>query len=65
LVVWGQYDPSLQVAEVAAYQRDLPKAEVHILDAGHFAIYDKPDEIAGLIDDFLARTLGRPAAANP
>jgi pimeloyl-ACP methyl ester carboxylesterase len=59
LVVWGKYDPSFLVDEAAAYRRDLPHAEVHILDAGHFAIYDEPDEIAGLIDDFLARTLGR------
>lgn len=57
LVIWGKYDPSFVVGEVAAYQRDLPKAEVHILDAGHFALYEKPDEIAGLIDDFLRRTL--------
>jgi pimeloyl-ACP methyl ester carboxylesterase len=61
LVMWGKYDPSFQVAETAAYQRDLPNAEVHILDAGHFALYDEPDEIARLIVDFLGRTLGRPA----
>jgi pimeloyl-ACP methyl ester carboxylesterase len=57
LVIWGKYDPSFQVAETAAIQRDLPSAEVHILDAGHFALYDRPDEIAQLISDFLARTL--------
>jgi pimeloyl-ACP methyl ester carboxylesterase len=61
LVMWGKYDPSFQVAETAAYQRDLPNAEVHILDAGHFALYDEPDEVARLIVDFLGRTLGRPA----
>jgi pimeloyl-ACP methyl ester carboxylesterase len=55
LVVWGEYDPSFQVAEAAAYQRDLPKAEVHILEAGHFALYEKPDEIADLMKDFLVR----------
>jgi pimeloyl-ACP methyl ester carboxylesterase len=56
LVVWGKYDPSFQVAEVAAYRRDLPDAETHILDAGHFALYEKPDEIADLMRDFLKRT---------
>jgi pimeloyl-ACP methyl ester carboxylesterase len=61
LVVWGKYDPSFQVAEVAAYQRDLPKAEVHVLEAGHFALYEKPDEIAALIRDFLGRVLPGPA----
>jgi pimeloyl-ACP methyl ester carboxylesterase len=61
LVIWGRYDPSFLVAETAAYQRDLPNAEVRILDAGHFALYEKPDEIAKLITGFLGRTLGRPA----
>jgi pimeloyl-ACP methyl ester carboxylesterase len=60
LVIWGKYDPSFLVAETAAYQRDLPGAEVHILDAGHFALYDKPDEITELVGDFLGRTLGEP-----
>jgi pimeloyl-ACP methyl ester carboxylesterase len=64
LVVWGRYDPSFLVAETAAYQRDLPDAEVHILDAGHFALYDKPDEISGLIADFLGRTLRRSAVSE-
>jgi pimeloyl-ACP methyl ester carboxylesterase len=59
-VIWGKYDPSFLVAETAAYQRDLPKAEIHILDAGHFALYDKPDEVAELVGDFLQRTLVRP-----
>jgi hypothetical protein len=40
-VIWGKYDPSFVVAETAAYQRDLPKAEIHIVDAGHFASYEK------------------------
>ena len=62
LVIWGKYDPSFLVAETAAYQRDLPRAEVHILDAGHFALYEKPDEIAELIGDFLTRTLSRPCS---
>jgi pimeloyl-ACP methyl ester carboxylesterase len=44
LVIWGRYDPSILVAETAAYQRDLLGAEVHILDAGHFALYENPDE---------------------
>jgi pimeloyl-ACP methyl ester carboxylesterase len=61
LVIWGKYDPAFLVAETAAYQRDLPEAEIHILDAGHFALFDKPDEITKLIEDFLGRTLGRPA----
>lgn len=55
LVVWGRYDPSFQVGEVAAFKRDVPHAETHILDAGHFAIYDKPDEVAGYVEGFMLR----------
>ncbi|SKC98035.1 Pimeloyl-ACP methyl ester carboxylesterase [Burkholderia sp. CF099] len=54
LVVWGRYDPSFLPAETDAYRRDLPKAEIHVLDAGHFALDEKPDEIAELIRGFLA-----------
>lgn len=53
LVVWGKYDPSFLMAEAGAYRRDLPQAEVHVLDAGHFALDEKADEIAGLIAAFL------------
>lgn len=56
LVVWGKYDPSFDVAEAAAYRRDLPKAEIHVLEAGHFALDEKPAEIAGLIDRFMVNT---------
>ncbi|BCF93067.1 alpha/beta fold hydrolase [Paraburkholderia terrae] len=54
LVVWGRYDPSFLPAEAEAYRRDLPKAEIHVLDAGHFALDEKPDEIAELMRGFLA-----------
>jgi pimeloyl-ACP methyl ester carboxylesterase len=56
-VVWGKYDPSFQVAEAEAYRRDLPDAEIHVLDAGHFALDQKPDAIAALVKDFLTRSL--------
>src|SRR5450432_130587 len=46
LVLWGKYDPSFQVAEAAAYKRDLPNAEVHVLDAGHFALDTDAEVIA-------------------
>src|SRR5262249_50252430 len=38
LVLWGRYDPSFAVHGAGAYQRDVPEAEVHILEAGHFAL---------------------------
>lgn len=64
LVLWGKYDPSFQVAEVAAYKRDLPNAETHILDAGHFASYDMPDEIAQRMRTFLRSLPEVPAASK-
>jgi pimeloyl-ACP methyl ester carboxylesterase len=56
LVVWGKYDPSFQVAEAEAYRRDVPDSEIHILDAGHFALDDQPETIAALVGGFLDRT---------
>jgi pimeloyl-ACP methyl ester carboxylesterase len=55
LVVWGRYDPSFQVAEAAAYRRDLPEADIHVIDAGHFALDEQPDEVAALIRGFMRR----------
>jgi pimeloyl-ACP methyl ester carboxylesterase len=55
LVMWGKYDPSFAVAGASAYQKENPDAEVHILDAGHFALDEKLDEITALIRAFLAR----------
>jgi pimeloyl-ACP methyl ester carboxylesterase len=55
LVTWGKYDPSFTVSGAHAYQRDVPDAEVHVLDAGHFALEEASDEIAALTLDFLRR----------
>jgi pimeloyl-ACP methyl ester carboxylesterase len=55
LVIWGKYDASFTVAGAQAYQRDVPGAEVHILDAGHFGLDEKAGEIIAFTDDFLAR----------
>jgi pimeloyl-ACP methyl ester carboxylesterase len=38
LVVWGKYDPSFTVAGATAYADDVPEAEIHLLEAGHFAL---------------------------
>ena len=53
LVVWGKYDPSFTVAGATAYAADVPDAEIHILDAGHFALDEATDEIAALVRKFL------------
>jgi pimeloyl-ACP methyl ester carboxylesterase len=53
LVVWGRYDPSFEVAEAEAYRRDVPDADVHVIDAGHFALDEAPDLVADLCRQFL------------
>jgi pimeloyl-ACP methyl ester carboxylesterase len=55
LVVWGRNDPSFIAPGAEAYSRDLPDAEIHLLDAGHFALDEKNDEIACLILKFLSK----------
>lgn len=55
LIVWGANDPSFVAAGALAYRADLPDADIHLLDAGHFALEEKNDEIAGLMLDFMAR----------
>jgi pimeloyl-ACP methyl ester carboxylesterase len=57
LVVWGRYDPSFTVAGATAYKRDVPDAELHILDAGHFAMDEALDQIALLVRSFLGKRL--------
>ena len=48
LVIWGKYESSFDPSEPEAYRRDVPKAEVHIMDGGHFALDTAADEIAQL-----------------
>jgi pimeloyl-ACP methyl ester carboxylesterase len=55
LVVWGKYDLSFDVSEPESYRRDVPKADVHVLEAGHFALDTAADEIADLVDAFMRR----------
>jgi len=57
LAVWGRNDPFFLPAGAEAFRRDVPDAEVHLLDTGHFAIETHSDEIARLMRDFLGRKL--------
>lgn len=63
LVLWGRYDPSFEVAAAHAYARDVPDAEVHLLDAGHFALDEAADEIAQLTRSFMRLRIARGAQA--
>jgi pimeloyl-ACP methyl ester carboxylesterase len=53
LVIWGKYDLSFDLSEPEAYRRDVPNAQVHVLDAGHFALDTAADEIAELLRSFV------------
>ena len=55
LVLWGKHDLSFDPGEPERYRKDVPEAEVHVLDAGHFALDTKADEIAGLVRQFMTR----------
>jgi len=53
LVIWGKYDLSFDLGEPERYRKDVSKAEVHVLDAGHFALDTAADQIAQLVRDFM------------
>ena len=53
LVLWGKHDPSFTVEGAHAYRRDVPNAEVHVLEAGHFALDEACDEVAAHTRRFL------------
>jgi len=57
LAAWGKNDPAFIPAGAQAYRRDLPDAEIHLLDTGHFALETHSEEIAELILRFLARAI--------
>jgi pimeloyl-ACP methyl ester carboxylesterase len=59
LIVWGNHDVIFPPDGARAYLRDLPDAELHLLDSGHFALEDKGYEIAILMLKFLDRKLPR------
>ena len=53
LVLWGKHDLSFDLGEPERYRKDVPNADVHVLDAGHFALDTKADEIATLVREFM------------
>lgn len=55
LIAWGQNDEIFPAPGAKAFLKDLPKAELHLLDTGHFALEEKSDEIADLMIAFLRR----------
>jgi pimeloyl-ACP methyl ester carboxylesterase len=53
LIVWGPQDGYMPEGAARAYLRDLPDAELHLLDGGHWALETNLDEIVALVRDFL------------
>jgi pimeloyl-ACP methyl ester carboxylesterase len=56
LIVWGPRDGYMPEPSARAYLRDLPRAELHLLDGGHWLLETHLDEVVALSRDFLART---------
>lgn len=59
LIVWGPQDGYMPAASARAYLRDLPNAELHLLDGGHWLLETNLDEVARLARDFLTRVSER------
>jgi len=55
LAVWGKNDPIFVAPGAEAFKKDLPKAEVHLLDASHFAVESHAVEIGTMMVQFLKR----------
>ncbi len=58
LIAWGPQDGYMPEGAARAYLRDLPEAELHLLDGGHWALETNLDEVVGLAREFLGRTVG-------
>jgi len=57
LITWGKNDPFFNLTGVEVIQKLVPKAEVNLYDAGHFALETHGNEIAIVIRKFLASEL--------
>jgi pimeloyl-ACP methyl ester carboxylesterase len=55
LAVWGKNDPFFLPAGAEAFRRDIPDAEVHFFDTGHFALETHAPEIGAVIRSFLGK----------
>jgi len=62
LAVWGKSDPFFLPPGAEAFKRDIPGAEVHFYDTGHFALETHAAEIGKAILDFLGRKVSARSA---
>jgi pimeloyl-ACP methyl ester carboxylesterase len=61
LIVWGPQDHYMPEKSARAYLRDLPEAELHLLDGGHWLLETHLEEVVALVRDFLGRVHAHPA----
>ncbi|ABF42722.1 Alpha/beta hydrolase [Candidatus Koribacter versatilis Ellin345] len=57
LITWGKNDGIFTVEGAELYKRDIPSAELHLIDTGHFALEEEVDRIGSLIHEFLDRKI--------
>jgi pimeloyl-ACP methyl ester carboxylesterase len=55
LAVWGKDDEIFINPGASAFKKDLPDAEVHLLDGGHFLVESQTERVGGLILEFLRK----------
>ena len=58
LAVWGKNDPFFIPPGAEAFKRDVPSADIRLVDSGHFALETHAREIGAAIREFLAKHIG-------
>ena len=58
LIIWGENDPIFPAEGAHPYLRDLPDAELHLLNTGHFALEEDGLRVVGLIREFMSAKVG-------
>jgi len=59
LITWGKNDGIFTVEGAELFKRDIPRAELHLLDTGHFALEEELNRIGSLMHEFLYRNARR------
>lgn len=60
LAVWGRNDPFFLPAGAEAWKRDIPGAQIHFYDTGHFALETHAAQIIPVIREFLDSSVAEP-----
>ena len=58
LVIWGKFESSFDSGEPERFRKDVPKAEIHVVDGGHFALDTAADQIGALVRNFVDSSRG-------